>query len=295
MDDLDQAEYYYKRALEYFPDSFDANIGLTEIYYRRGTFGSAYLQSETAKAKATNDTQVALALYWRVIGRVPSLTPEEARTMLESPSSRAALVDVRIVARAANPEEADRLIDPAERERLLRSSHELAHTADGQRVEVVANVGNVLDARTAAENGAERAGVMYSLLALTNKFGLGWAVGITFGLLTWLGFDPKIVNTPVAIAMREWKENPMEAASTRVQPRRHSSPIVGFCVQRIGMKRVSPVTQILQPMHSRMSSVRPSGRTTISQVRLRRGAPGRSEQRSLESRSGSMATARSGK
>ena len=51
----------------------------------------------------------------------------------------------------------------------------------------------------AAENGAERAGVMYSLLALTNKFGLGWAVGITFGLLTWLGFDPKIVNTPAAI------------------------------------------------------------------------------------------------
>src|SRR6185295_10433856 len=42
------------------------------------------------------------------------------------------------------------------------------------------------------------------------------------------------------------------------QPRRHSSPIVGFCVQRIGTKRVSPVTQILQPMHSRISSTRPS-------------------------------------
>ena len=51
----------------------------------------------------------------------------------------------------------------------------------------------------AAENGAERAGVMYSLLALTNKFGLGWAVGITFLTLAWLGFDPKIVNSPAAI------------------------------------------------------------------------------------------------
>ena len=51
----------------------------------------------------------------------------------------------------------------------------------------------------AAENGAERAGVMYSLLALTNKFGMGWAVGITFVALAWLGFDPKVANTPDAI------------------------------------------------------------------------------------------------
>ncbi len=42
------------------------------------------------------------------------------------------------------------------------------------------------------------------------------------------------------------------------QPRRHSSPIDGFCVQRIGVDVQSPVTQTLQPMHSRMSSSRPS-------------------------------------
>src|SRR5215510_10372564 len=42
------------------------------------------------------------------------------------------------------------------------------------------------------------------------------------------------------------------------QPRRHSSPMVGFWVQRIGTKRVSPVTQMLQPIHSRISSIRPS-------------------------------------
>jgi Na+/melibiose symporter-like transporter len=51
----------------------------------------------------------------------------------------------------------------------------------------------------AAENDAERAGVMYSILALTNKFGLGWAVGIAFGVLAWLGFDPKAVNDAAAI------------------------------------------------------------------------------------------------
>lgn len=47
-----------------------------------------------------------------------------------------------------------------ERERLLRTSQELAATADGQRVEVVANVGSVQDAQKAAENGAEGIGLL---------------------------------------------------------------------------------------------------------------------------------------
>ena len=58
---------------------------------------------------------------------------------------------------------------------------------------------DIADADT-AENGAERAGLMYSFLSLTDKFGLGWAVGIAFMLLAWLGFDPKTVNPPEAIA-----------------------------------------------------------------------------------------------
>ena len=51
----------------------------------------------------------------------------------------------------------------------------------------------------AAENNTERAGIMYSLLALTNKFGMGWAVGIAFVILAWLGFDPKAANSAEAI------------------------------------------------------------------------------------------------
>ena len=43
----------------------------------------------------------------------------------------------------------------------------------------------------AAENNTERAGLMYSFLALTAKFGAGMAVGISFGALAWIGFDPK--------------------------------------------------------------------------------------------------------
>ena len=42
------------------------------------------------------------------------------------------------------------------------------------------------------------------------------------------------------------------------QPRRHSSPTTGFWVQRMGTAKKSPVMHMLQPMHSRMSSLRPS-------------------------------------
>ncbi|MBN1149268.1 MAG: phosphoenolpyruvate--protein phosphotransferase [Anaerolineales bacterium] len=48
----------------------------------------------------------------------------------------------------------------ARRERLVKSSHELATTRDGRRVEVVANVGNVLDAKAALNNGAEGIGLL---------------------------------------------------------------------------------------------------------------------------------------
>jgi Na+/melibiose symporter-like transporter len=61
-----------------------------------------------------------------------------------------------------------------------------------------AMMADVADADT-HENGAERAGVMYSFLSLTSKFGIGWSVALAFGTLAWLGFDPKIHNTAAAI------------------------------------------------------------------------------------------------
>lgn len=57
---------------------------------------------------------------------------------------------------------------------------------------------DIADADT-AENGAERAGLMYSFLSLTSKFGFGWAVGIAFAALAWIGFNPKVVNPPEAV------------------------------------------------------------------------------------------------
>jgi Na+/melibiose symporter-like transporter len=49
------------------------------------------------------------------------------------------------------------------------------------------------------ENGAERAGIMYSFLSMTSKLGIGWSVALAFGMLALLGFNPRIHNTPAAI------------------------------------------------------------------------------------------------
>jgi len=51
----------------------------------------------------------------------------------------------------------------------------------------------------AVENNAERAGLIYSFLALTSKFGLGWSVFIVFGILALLDFDPKMVHPAQAV------------------------------------------------------------------------------------------------
>ena len=67
LNNLAGAEINLRRAVEFFPDSFEANIGLTEIFYRAGTFGSAYLQAETSFSKAKTDEEKALAIYWRAL------------------------------------------------------------------------------------------------------------------------------------------------------------------------------------------------------------------------------------
>jgi tetratricopeptide (TPR) repeat protein len=91
LGNLAGGELNFKRGLEYFPDSFDANIGLTEIYYRKGTYGTAYLQAETAKSKAMNDTQLALAIYWRALCQEGRHSLVDAyndwKTLLSMPSS----------------------------------------------------------------------------------------------------------------------------------------------------------------------------------------------------------------
>jgi Na+/melibiose symporter-like transporter len=61
-----------------------------------------------------------------------------------------------------------------------------------------AMMADVADA-DAVQNNAERAGLMYSFLSLTSKFGLGWSVFIAFAILGAFGFDPKMVHPPALV------------------------------------------------------------------------------------------------
>lgn len=61
-----------------------------------------------------------------------------------------------------------------------------------------AMMADVADA-DAVENNTERAGLMYSFLSLTSKFGLGWSVFIAFAILNAFGFDPKMVHPPLLV------------------------------------------------------------------------------------------------
>ena len=49
------------------------------------------------------------------------------------------------------------------------------------------------------ETGAQRTGLYFSLLTLTNKIGYAAAVGITYPMLDWIGFVPNQTNTPESI------------------------------------------------------------------------------------------------
>jgi hypothetical protein len=57
---------------------------------------------------------------------------------------------------------------------------------------------------------------------------------------------------------RTFSLSPLVAIFSGGQPRRHSSLHVGFWEQRPMPWVISPVMQMLQPIHSRMSSTRPS-------------------------------------
>jgi GPH family glycoside/pentoside/hexuronide:cation symporter len=61
-----------------------------------------------------------------------------------------------------------------------------------------AMMADVADA-DAVENNTERAGLMYSFLSLTSKFGLGWSVFIAFAILNAFSFDPKMAHPPALV------------------------------------------------------------------------------------------------
>jgi tetratricopeptide (TPR) repeat protein len=67
------AVYELKNALDYYPDLFEAQIGLVRAFMLDEKFGSAALQADTAFPLAETDEQRAQVYYWRA--KAQELTP----------------------------------------------------------------------------------------------------------------------------------------------------------------------------------------------------------------------------
>jgi len=71
-----EAVYELKNALDYYPDLFEAQIGLVRAFMLDEKFGSAALQADTAFPLAKTDEQRAQVYYWRA--KAQELTPNRA-------------------------------------------------------------------------------------------------------------------------------------------------------------------------------------------------------------------------
>ncbi len=67
LGDGDNAAFEIEHALDFFPDSFVGQIGLTRAYYLLEKFGSASIQADTAFALAETDNELAQVYYWRAL------------------------------------------------------------------------------------------------------------------------------------------------------------------------------------------------------------------------------------
>jgi len=64
LNNIDSADSDIHKAIEYFPNSFDANLGLMRLSYLEGHYGDAFLHIGSTDALAQTDQQKALVLYW---------------------------------------------------------------------------------------------------------------------------------------------------------------------------------------------------------------------------------------
>jgi tetratricopeptide (TPR) repeat protein len=60
-----EAVFELDHVLDFFPDSFIANLGMVRALYLDGKFGSAYLRADHALTLAETDEQKAQVYYWR--------------------------------------------------------------------------------------------------------------------------------------------------------------------------------------------------------------------------------------
>ena len=64
LNNIDLADSDIRKAIEFFPLSFDANLGLMRVSYVEGHYGDAFLHIGSTEALAETDQQKALVLYW---------------------------------------------------------------------------------------------------------------------------------------------------------------------------------------------------------------------------------------
>jgi tetratricopeptide (TPR) repeat protein len=64
LNNIDAADSDIRKAIQYFPNSFDANLGLLRVSYLEGHYGDAFLHVGSTGALAQTDQQKALVLYW---------------------------------------------------------------------------------------------------------------------------------------------------------------------------------------------------------------------------------------
>jgi len=84
LNNIDSADSDIRKAIEFFPISFAANLGLMRVSYDEGHYGDAFLHIGSTEALAQTDQQKALVLYWTGLIQEKRNDPADAITAWKS-------------------------------------------------------------------------------------------------------------------------------------------------------------------------------------------------------------------
>jgi tetratricopeptide (TPR) repeat protein len=84
LNNIDSADGDIHKAIEYFPNSFDANLGLMRVSYVESHYGDALLHIGSTSTLAETDQQKALVLYWTALIQEKRNDPKAAITAWQS-------------------------------------------------------------------------------------------------------------------------------------------------------------------------------------------------------------------
>ena len=80
LNNVDGADNDIRKGIEFFPKSFDANLGLMRVSYLEGHYGDAFLHISSTSVLAQTDQQNALVLYWTGLIQEKRNDPNDAIT-----------------------------------------------------------------------------------------------------------------------------------------------------------------------------------------------------------------------